>query len=66
MTATSEHELHQAVAIVDRAGDTEFAYIVSDGVKLPKVIDGYQRDGVERVQFLLPDLYLQVATYRQP
>ena len=54
------------MAIVDQARDTEFAYIASDGVKLPKTIDGYQRDGVERVQFLLPDIYLQVATYRQP
>ena len=65
LTTTSDTELHQAVAIVDQAGDTEFAYVVSDGVKLPRAIDGYQRAGVERVQFLRPDLYLQVATYRQ-
>jgi hypothetical protein len=66
LTATSDKELHQAAAIVHQAGDTEFAYVVSDGVHLPRSIDGYRRDGVERVQFLLPDIYLQVATYRQP
>ena len=66
LTATSEKELHQAVAIVDQAGDNEFAYVVSDGVKLPTSIDGYRRDGVQRVQFLLPDIHLQVATYREP
>ena len=47
------------------AGDTEFAYVVSDGVRLPRAIDGYRRDGIERVQFLRPDLYLQVATFRR-
>ncbi len=66
LTATNEKELHQAVAIVDGAGNTEFAYVASDGVKLPQTIDGYERHGVQRVQFLLPEIHLQVATYRQP
>ena len=65
LTSTSPRELHRAVRIVQDAGDTEFAYVVSDGVKIPRAIDGYQRDGIERVQFLRPDLYLQVATFRR-
>jgi hypothetical protein len=65
LTSTTPAELHQAVRIVRDAGDTEFAYVVSDGSKVPRVIDGYQRDGVERVQFLRPDIYLQVATFRR-
>jgi hypothetical protein len=65
LTSTSPRELHRAVRIVQDAGDTEFAYVVSDGVRIPRVIDGYQRDGIEKVQFLRPDLYLQVATFRR-
>ncbi len=65
LTSTSPRELHRAVRIVRDAGDTEFAYVVSDGVEIPRAIDGYQRDGIERVQFLRPDLYLQVATFRR-
>ena len=56
LTSTSPRELHRAVRIVQDAGDTEFAYVVSDGVRIPRVIDGYQRDGIEKVQFLRPDL----------
>ena len=65
LTSTSPRELHRAVRIVQDAGDTEFAYVVSDGVRIPRVIDGYRRDGIEKVQFLRPDLYLQVATFRR-
>ena len=65
LTSTSPRELHRAVRIVQDAGDTEFAYVVSDGVRIPRVIDGYQRDGIEKVQFLRPDLYLEVATFRR-
>ena len=65
LTSTSPRELHRAVRIVQDAGDTEFAYVVSDGVRIPRAIDGYRRDGIEKVQFLRPDLYLQVATFRR-
>jgi hypothetical protein len=65
LTATDASELHRAVAIIDDAGDTEFAYVVSDGVKLPEAIDGYARDRVERVGFLRPDIHLELATYRR-
>jgi hypothetical protein len=65
LTATSPKELHRAVRIVDEAGDTEFAYVVADGSSIPRTIDGFRRDGVQRVQFLRPDLHLQVATFRQ-
>jgi hypothetical protein len=65
LTATNTSELHRAVSIVDDAGDTEFAYVVSDGASLPETIDGYHRDGVERVGFLRSDIHLQVATYRR-
>jgi hypothetical protein len=65
LTSTSPRELHRAVRIVQDAGDTEFAYVVSDGVRFPRAIDDYRRDGIERVQFLRPDIYLQVATFRR-
>jgi hypothetical protein len=65
LTSTSPRELHRAVRIVQDAGDTEFAYVVSDGVRIPRAIDGYRRDGIEKVQFLRPDPYLQVATFRR-
>jgi hypothetical protein len=65
LTATDERELHKAVAILHSAGNTEFAYIVDNGVTPPQIIDGYRRVGVEHVAFLRPDLRIAVATYRQ-
>jgi len=64
LTATDESELHQAIAVLRHAGDTEFAYVVSDGVMPPQVLDGYRRDGIEHIRFLRPDLRLGVVTYR--
>jgi hypothetical protein len=64
LTTTDEKELHQAVRIVRASGDTEFAYVVTNGSHIPRVIDGYRRDGVQRIQFLRPDIYLDVATFR--
>jgi hypothetical protein len=65
LTATDERKLHEAVAILHNAGNTEFAYIVDNGVTPPQSIDGYRRVGVEHVAFLRPDLRIAVATYRQ-
>jgi hypothetical protein len=65
LTATNAGELQRAVAILRNAGDTEFAYVVADGVVPPRTIDGYQRVEVEHVPFLRPDLRIGVATYRR-
>jgi hypothetical protein len=65
LTVTSDSELGRAVDIVHDAGDTEFAYVVSDGVKIPATLGGYRRDGVQRIAFLRPDIHLKVATFRR-
>jgi hypothetical protein len=66
LTAIDGRELRRAASIVHQAGDSEFAYVVSDGVRAPATIGGYRRQGVERVQFLRSDIHLQVVTYRLP
>ncbi len=66
LTATSDRQLHRAVSIVRSAGDTEFAYVRFVGVRAPaENIDGFVRDGTQRVAFLGPGLPLEVITYRQ-
>ena len=65
LTATDATELHRAIRILRAARDTEFAYLVADGVTPPRTLDGYRRAGIERVAFLRPDLSLVVATYRR-
>jgi hypothetical protein len=64
LTATDDAERRQAVDIVHDAGATEFAYVVSEGDHIPRVLDGYRRTKVERVAFLRPDIHLDVATFR--
>jgi hypothetical protein len=64
LTTTNDKELHEAVRIVRDSGDDEFGYVVTDGSHIPRVIDGYRRDGVDKVQFLRSDIYLEVATFR--
>ena len=66
LTATNDSELQRAITIVHDAGDTEFAYVVSDTVRPPTSIGGYRRTAVELVPFLRPDIHLEVATYRLP
>jgi hypothetical protein len=34
-------------------------------VPLPRTLAGFRREGVERVQFLTPEVHLEVATYRR-
>ena len=65
LTATSDRQLHEAVRIVRKAGDTEFAYVLTDGVPAPGEIDGFVRQGTQRVAFLGPGVTLEVITYRQ-
>jgi len=66
LTTTNASELHRAIRIIRRAGDTEFAYLVDDSTIPPPQIDGFRRTAVERVPFLRSDLRLKVVTYRLP
>jgi hypothetical protein len=65
LTATDPAELHRAIRILRAAGDTEFGYVVADGVTPPRTLDGYRRVGIEHFAFLRPDLRMGVATYRR-
>jgi hypothetical protein len=64
LTATDDEERSRAVDIVRDAGDSEFAYVVSDGVDIPRTLGGYRRTGVQRISFLRSDIHLKVATFR--
>jgi hypothetical protein len=66
LTATDAPELRRAVSIIRGVGDTEFAYVVSDGVEIPRTLGAFRRTSVQRVAFLRPDIYLKVATFRTP
>ena len=52
--------------IVRDAGDTEFAYVVGRGSRVPKELEGFVYEGSHRIPFLRSDIELQVATYRLP
>jgi hypothetical protein len=63
LTATTQRDLARAVAIVSRAGDTEFALVASDARKYPTSLGPFTKRGTQRVVFLRPDLHLDVVTY---
>jgi hypothetical protein len=65
LTASSNRQLHAAVGIVRNAGDREFAYVVIDGTQTPRQIDGFVREGTQRVGFLGPDVKLKIVTYQR-
>jgi hypothetical protein len=63
LTATSGDDLREAVSIVAKAGDGEFALVADDGTPLPAEVGGYARRGEEHIALLRPDLKLRVVTY---
>jgi hypothetical protein len=64
LTAAPGEQLTQAAQIIRDAGDTEFAYVVGHGVKVPATIAGFDKGRTEQVQFLRSDVTLDVVTYR--
>jgi hypothetical protein len=66
LTAARGAQLDHAAQIVHDAGDTEFAYIVGHGTKVPDHVGAFERGRTQQVQFLRSDVTLDVVTYRAP
>jgi hypothetical protein len=65
LTATSNRQLHAAVRVVRNAGDREFAYVIGDGARAPRAIDGFVRVGTQHVAFLGPNVPLEIVEYHR-
>jgi hypothetical protein len=60
----SPGQLGRAARVVRDAGDTEFAYVIGHGQKAPATIGPFAKGTTEQVQFLRPDVTVDVVTYR--
>lgn len=60
----SPAQVDRAARIVHDVGDTEFAYVVGHGQKVPATIGDFTKGRTEQVQFLRSDVTLDVVTYR--
>ena len=64
LTAAPGDQLDRAVQFLHDAGDTEFAYVVGHGTRVPATLGAFHKVETEQVQFLRSDVTLDVVTYR--
>ena len=64
LTATTETELVRAADILRDRDIGEFALVASEGRPTPSRIGKFAKRGTQRIEFLRPDVALEVVTYR--
>ena len=65
LTVTSDAELHRALRIVEGAGVHELALATDSTGPYPSHLGAFERQGVQRVEFLRPDIRMAIVTYRR-
>jgi hypothetical protein len=65
LTATTDSQLQDAVAIAKRSGARELAMIGGEDQASPRAIGGFTRGRTQLVSFIRPDVKVSVTTYHR-